>query len=361
MTEKKIETLKKSPSKNDSEQENTMKKKSLKKLSPLLITATLTSVSALLLGLYSINQTIQLTNVLSNLKTQNHNNQEKIIRTLDKNLADQANDFTEKLTQERKENERHLTDLNKNILSLNNHKNGDDLTWRLKKVAYFLDMAQMTLHWEKTPNASIELLTSADGLLKEMNEPNVTQLRETIGHEIMQLKGIENIDLTGLLSQLNALKLQITHLPIKNITGKNNPISQVNESPTEKKPLWSKTLNQSIETLSKIIIIRKHETNYQPLLSNQEKIFIMQELKINLKQTEFFLVRQKQALYLATLSELQKNIELYFDTDSQLTQSILTSIAELKMKKITVTLPKLNKSYQALLQLIENNKAGAHA
>lgn len=312
--------------------------------------------ATLVLGCYNI---IQLKTVSSNLQqaqNQNSTQQKSLIAQLQTQLDSQEQAQAANLSTMKEAYSQQISVLEHSIKELNNNKAGNDQTWKLQKTAYLLSMAQLTLHWEKKPNAAIELLSSADNLVKSLNSPQFIGLRHSISNEIVSLKSLPKIDTMGLLTQLNALSHQINNLPLKKPTTQQAPaestLANVSTSPTS--PAWKKALNASIETLSKLIVIRKHHQTYTPLLSQEGKSLVVRQVQLGFKQAEWAVLNQSIEPYLFSLEKIQKALQTYFDTTSASTQSTLAMVDNLMKENISLKLPNVERSYQQVMDIIKS-------
>ncbi|PYD07244.1 hypothetical protein DND62_30985, partial [Pseudomonas syringae pv. pisi] len=139
--------------------------------------------------------------------------------------------------------------------------------WLLLKARYYLELAQINVHWSDNFNTSVALLQQADALLKGMNIPKIFTIRQTIAKEIVQLKSISVVDITGILSQLDAAQAAINNLSIQSVVDQQEVLNHITKSEESGKTGWRNRLQDSVNFLEKLVVIRRHNENIQPLIS----------------------------------------------------------------------------------------------
>tara|TARA_B110000879_G_scaffold151332_1_gene195977 strand:+ start:30 stop:1172 length:1143 start_codon:yes stop_codon:yes gene_type:complete len=345
----------------------TKDKEQKRSTSPIGFVAALSSLAALALGIYSVNKIVSIETRMQTARVHHNQSRQQILSHLEAKLQTQENQFHHKITEVETEQTKRMALMNVSLTELNKNTRGDDQSWKLQKTAYLLGMAQLTLHWEKTPTSSIELLTAADRLLKGLNNPQLIGLRQSISNELLSLKSIPKLDTVGLLGQLAAMSQQVDKLPIKKPIDKQAVELTVKESPipNETASAWKKALNITLNNLSKIIVIRKHSEPYQPIISNEEQQLITRQMQLNFKQAQWALLNQKADIYQFSLKQIQQGLNTYFDDKASQTQSMLSSVSTLMQEKITPHLPVIDRSYQQLMAIINTlntpNKKGVNA
>ena len=324
-------------------------------ISPLLILTALTSITAIAIGIYNINQNLTLSDNVNKQNIERRETAVKRLNNFEQNILKKQNDLSQQINIDLKLQQQKISQVNKDILDLTKSKRGDDQTWKLQRAAYLISMAQLTLHWDKNTPPAISLLSSADKLISSLNNPQFIGIRQSLSNEITSLKTVEPIDITGILAKLNSISTQVDNLPLKqitkNITPKNEPLTK----PTSK---WQQALDKSLVMFSKIIIIRRHNIDFKPLISKQDKQLLISQLKLNIRQTQWALIHQKKKVYQSNLKQIQLTLKEYFDLNASSNQIILQSIVELDKIKISQTMPNINRSYEQLMELIklQNNQ-----
>ncbi len=342
----------------DVKNKNPIKKNNLinSAVSPLLVITAISSMAAIGLGLYNTNQSLNLSRDLDTQNIKNRAMTVKILSDFEQNILNKQNILSQQLEQNIKLQQEKISLVNKEILTITKKNRGDDQTWKLQKAAYLISMAQLTLNWDKTTLPAISLLQSADLLVKSLNNPQFIGVRQSINNEVTSLEAVRQIDTTGILAKLGSLSLAIEKLPLKKaIKKQTNNVKNKELDKTQSK--WQQVLDKSLAKLSSVIIIRRHNINFKPLISKQDKQLIIRQLQLSLKQAQWALIHHQQQVYKFNLTQIDSSLNEYFDLNATATKAVMTSIIDLNEQNISPTLPNINRSYLQIMEIInlQNN------
>ena len=152
------------------------------------------------------------------------------------------------------------------------------------------------------------------------------------------------------------LSHQIDTLPLKKPVAASKKDVSSQSSPYSSEPqtqsTWRRALNASLETLSKLIVIRKHEQSYTPLLSREDKSPVVRQILLGFKQAEWSVLNQSQDTYQFSLKSIEKSLHTYFDDTSDKTKSVLSQVQTLMNQHVFQKLPSIDRSYQQVMELI---------
>ncbi|ASQ45049.1 uroporphyrinogen-III C-methyltransferase [Legionella clemsonensis] len=221
--------------------------------------------------------------------------------------------------------------------------------WNLLKARYYLELAQINAHWSNDQQTSIALLKQADALLSSLSEQPVFTVRQAIAQEITQLQATPRVDIAGLLSQLDAAERNLSNLPLKQPLGKTQ-----NKAEAKKKTSWREHLQQSLNSLGDLIVIRRHDEAIEPLLSPLQQSLLEEVIRLNLAEAQWALLHNNPKVYQIALTKSINTIKRAFDEKAPATQTIIHQLETLQQQKLDVAKPTLDKALPLLNQLIEN-------
>lgn len=306
------------------------------------------------LGIYNVIELRKVSTELQSAQNQHVTTQKSVLNELQSQLQAQQNQSNQLLALQ-ESNKQKFAMMAHELKQLSENSKGNEQTWKLQKTAYLLSMAQLTLHWEREPAPAIDLLSAADTLLKSLDSPLFIGVRQTINNEIIALKALPKLDTVGLLNELNGLGQQIEPLPLKKPTTPDNAteinLSQ-NSNPDASLPAWKKGLNASLDALSKLIIIRKHQQPYTPLLSQEDKNVVIHQIQLNLRQAQWAVLNQSTELFQLSMNDIEQTLHTYFDDNADNTKSVLAMLDALKDKNISQKLPSIERSYEQIMDII---------
>src|SRR5690606_21247593 len=86
--------------------------------------------------------------------------------------------------------------------------------WLLAEAEYLLRLANQRVLIEHSPSSADGLLTQADEILKNLDDPDLFSLRQAIAKDLASLRLIKEVDHEGLYFSIKALTEQIELLSL---------------------------------------------------------------------------------------------------------------------------------------------------
>lgn len=313
--------------------------------SPFLLITFFMTLFALGISLYALWQNRQShEDTLTLVNTLQSTNQE-LINT-------KINSYRSELAAIRKEGE----SLKDNVSAIANKQNQDENSWQLIKAQHLIEIAALSLYWEKNVHPAMGLLQAADKLVQGLNDPHYTPLRQVLSDEIMALKAIPEVDTVGLLSQLDTLANTISSLPLSTdkIAPDNTPLlSTLTETPQAG---WRQTLDKSLDQLSKLVVIRYRKESITPILSPADRQLLIDQIQLSLQQAEWAIIQKDKALYTLSIEQAIKLVSKHYKTEEKSVSTLLNSLASLQKEDIAPTLPDINQSKTMIDKLVKQSK-----
>ncbi|HAT1883938.1 TPA: uroporphyrinogen-III C-methyltransferase [Legionella pneumophila] len=328
---------------------------SSKYLSLIISLTLLLAVLAIIASIYSIqlekqfqnHQLIEnkkLTEELGRIKAE-QNTVQKLIDNNANNLQQIQSDLTNK-----------MDSLNKELQTAMKQKLYQNNDWLLLKARYYLELAQMNVHWSDNFNTSVALLQQADDLLKGMSIPKIFIIRQTIAKEIAQLKSISVVDITGILSQLDAAQTAINNLSIQSVVDQQEALNPVPTSGESGKTGWRSRLQDSVNFLEKLVVIRRHNENIQPLISPLYESAIKENIRLNLQEAQWAILNNNPTIYQLALNQAITNLKRAFNESSHNTAVLIKQLSTLQNVKLTQEKPVVGQAIPLINQMIDNKE-----
>ncbi|AMP88713.1 uroporphyrinogen-III C-methyltransferase [Legionella pneumophila] len=326
-----------------------------KYLSLIISVTLLLAVLAIITSIYSIqldkqfqnHQRIEnkkLTDELGRIKA----DQEAVQKLIDNN-ANHLRQIQSNLTNK-------MDSLNKELQTAMKQKLYQNNDWLLLKARYYLELAQINVHWSDNFNTSVALLQQADDLLKGMNIPKVFTIRQTIAKEIAQLKSISVVDITGILSQLDASQAAINNLSIPSLVQQQEVPNHIATSDESGKTGWRSRLQDSVNFLEKLVVIRRHNENMQPLISPLYESAIKESIRLNLQEAQWAVLNNNSAVYQFALNQAITNLKRVFNASSHNTAVLVKQLHDLQNIKLTQEKPVVGQAIPLINQMIDNKE-----
>lgn len=239
--------------------------------------------------------------------------------------------------------------------------------WLLAEVEYLLRLANQRVLMEQTPNGALQLLRSADKILRETDDVSIYDIRKAVAADIAALEAVPQLDIEGVFLRLGALNAQIDQLQVIPLTEQHKLpelLDQVNSE--EFASSWSADIKEAWATLSdkasKLIVIQDRSEPVEPLLSPQQSYYLQQNLHLMLEQAQLSLLQRKPKSYLSSLTKAQEWVGTYFEQNHSNTQALLKALKDLEQVEVAPQMPDISGSLTALksyLQAMRKLKEGA--
>lgn len=245
------------------------------------------------------------------------------------------------------------TRLTRSIQQVSAQQKTNRKDWLLAEVEYLLRLANQRVLMEQTATGALQLLKSADKILKETDDVSIYEVRKSLANDIAALEAVPKLDIEGVFLKLNALNLQVRNLRVIPISEQYQLPELLEEvTPEVITESWSAELKASwskaVDKLGSLIIIKHHDQPIEPLMSPDQAYYLQQNLHLMLEQAQLSLLQHKQASYDSSLEKAYNWIDTYFEKKDSVTQSLLQNISELKDVKVITKMPDISGSLRAL-------------
>ena len=139
-----------------------------------------------------------------------------------------------------------------------------------------------------------------------------------------------------------------------------DPISKAHEAnadlaETKKVTSWKELPAAIWRDLKTLIVIRDHEQPVGPLLSPQQRFFLVENLRLQLEQARLAMLTGQADVYQERIQTAMDWIKRHFDKDAIITKSTLETLQQLSHAAIAPELPDISAAYQALQKYRNNN------
>jgi uroporphyrin-3 C-methyltransferase len=251
--------------------------------------------------------------------------------------------------------EERINDFNKELKSVNQQMGTQDQDWLLLKARYFLELAQINAQWSNNPNelSTINLLEQADTLLTQINTPELFKIRQTIAKELLQLKANPNLDIPGLLSQLDAIQSGITTLTML----VPNPPSNASEEQTETTDYsWKKNVQKSLNQLSRLVIIKQNDEEIKTLSSPLYESILKESIRLNIQEAQWAILNDNATAYQFALKQALSTLKRGFNEHLSNTTALINQLTDLQKINITSEKNLVGQGLPLLNQLIKQKQ-----
>jgi len=228
--------------------------------------------------------------------------------------------------------------------------------WALTEVEQVLLLASQQLQIAGNVSNALAALQVADQKLQRLDRPEFVPLRRAIGRDIDRLKAVPFVDVPGLSLRLDQAIVSVDALPP---ALEERLPAPAEESPPKDEPAWRRFLREAWADLRGLVRIENLDRPEAPLLTPPQQYFLRENLKLRLLAARFDLLFRDQANFRADLSAADAWLKKYFDTRAKSVQALQTLLKELRKTDMTIELPALAGSLDAVrvLQLQREKRA----
>ncbi|MEP7731272.1 uroporphyrinogen-III C-methyltransferase [Marinomonas primoryensis] len=224
--------------------------------------------------------------------------------------------------------------------------------WKLAEAEYLIRLANQRLLLESDNIGAATLLSNADDILNELEDPIVFTTRKALAKDIQALKSISPFDLEGAYLKLNALYDSVQTLPQR------EP-SKEWQANTTAKPTTSTTnqLTSALESfwqsLRSLIVINYNHKPIKALLPPAEYQELITGLQLQLEIAQVALIKGEPVIYQTALSRVANATTAHFETQSNRVISFLASLTTLQQLNPSPDLPLPRESLIAMKFLMK--------
>jgi len=286
-----------------------------------------------------------------------YNQSRSQINTLSSQVAQteqQIKQQTEQVVSEQSQQSQQIKTIQKQLSRIHNNTKED---WKLAEAEYLVRLANQRILLESDVKGAIGLLSSADSILAELQDPMFFAARKAIAKDIQALKSTRHFDLQGRYLQLDALYDQVSQLPQREPSKAWQQDHQASNTEPQSQKITDKVtgvLSQLWQSLKSLVIINYDHTPIKTLLPPTEYQQLVTGLQLQLDVAQVAMVKGESKIYQNALSRVAKAVTEHFDTKSQQVIAFLASITSLQQVNPAPDLPQPNDSLEAMKTLMKN-------
>lgn len=248
-----------------------------------------------------------------------------------------------------------ITSLQKQLQSAMTQQMYQNQDWLLLKARYTLELAELNNFWSTDYKSTIALLQNADDLLKQNNEPKVLAIRQAIAKEIGLINATPKLDITGLISQLDALQLSISKLQMSMPNEKSSAQEQKNDE--QESSSWRNRMHDSAQLFGKLVVIRRNNEQIKPLMSPLYESILKESISLRLQEAQWAVLNNNSEVYQAALNQSVAQLKLHFADNKQSMTDLLEQLQSLQEIKLVASKPAIGEALTLLNQLIDRKEA----
>ena len=239
-----------------------------------------------------------------------------------------------------------------------------DEQWLYAEAEHLLRLANQKLQLEKDSNSAALLVSSADALLRDIQQAPVLALRQILAEDLRALRAVAEPDIAGAYMRIAALSDAVEGLSLVSSL-RDAYEAQLGNSATAASVTGSVSsaengvLDAGLALLGSIFVWREWDQTPAEMLPPQQDYYIKQNLRLLLEQSQLALLMRQESLFHDTLRRSQTWLSQYQLEDSVQGRMMWQEIDKLMLMKLQPELPDISASLRLLQQA--GSDAGADA
>ncbi len=221
----------------------------------------------------------------------------------------------------------------------------DRQDWALAQAEYLERLANQSLLMGREAQAALDLLRSADEVLRSIDDPALYAARAALGRDIASLREIAGFDVEGIYVRLAALAGRIPTLTLLQRTlppafgaGTEAPPAAVDQR------WWSRIT----ALLERLVVVRHRNESARPLLPLAEESQLRMMLRLGIEQAKLALLATEPRIYRDALGEVRALAADTLASGDGATRAFIAELDALAAIDIAPALPDISGSLHAL-------------
>jgi len=218
--------------------------------------------------------------------------------------------------------------------------------WTISQVEQLLIIASQQLQLAGNIKPALLAMQTADSRLQDLDKPQIIQLRKVLGKDIQRLQALPNVDTVGLSLKLEGLIEAAAKLPL---ASQHHPKPEdTATAPDYSNNPWRHLVQEIWQDMKRMVRIERVDHPEAPLLAPDQAYFLRENLKLRLLSARIALLQHDEFSYRSDLRIAAAWIKGNFDTGDSATQTALATLDQLLASAITLQLPDINASLNAV-------------
>ena len=232
--------------------------------------------------------------------------------------------------------------------------------WHLAEVEYLLRLANQRLLTVNDVTGALELMTSAEQILGQLDDYALFPVREALAEDIAVLKATAILNQESIWLRLQAIADLIPDLVILDDNHIANVATALKPGPTatnEINPPAESTWQETIKAMlldtwhrftSLFRINTQREQPIEVLLTPEQDQLIRQKMLMLIEQSKLALITGQPLIYQNSLKQTSDWLNRYFMLGGEASNELARELADLEGLSITPKMPNIHRSLDAL-------------
>lgn len=215
----------------------------------------------------------------------------------------------------------------------------------MAEVEQILAIASQQLQLAGNVKAALLALQTVDSRLKQIDKPQVIQLRKVIARDLQKLQALPSVDIVGMSLKLESLVDAADKIPL---ASERHPRTSSNLAPDWDSSPWHRLAQEIWQDIKALVRIERMDRPEAPLLPPEQAYFLRENYKLRLLAARIALLQHDEATYRNDLHTAELWLKRYFDIRDAAAQNALNTLKQLSADDISIELPDISESLNAV-------------
>ncbi len=216
----------------------------------------------------------------------------------------------------------------------------------LAEAEVLLRFAQQRLVLARDTTTAIELFQEADTLLRNIDDPAIASVRETLAGEVAQLQAAPVVDVPSLFVQLSAQASRIENFSVVSASA-DQGVAVLAAEATDDNGWWS-SVKQS---LGEYFVVTRSTGQVLPQLDAGEQFQLRALVQLHVEQAKLALLRAEPELYQSALDDALATAKRWLRSDDGSVDDFVAALEALRDTPIVTDIPAADQTLAALRAL----------
>lgn len=227
-----------------------------------------------------------------------------------------------------------------------------DARWLNAEAAYLMRLATQKLSLENNPQASLQLLQSVEGLLRDQLEPLARTAHQNLLQDIAALQSAQVPDRFELAQRVSELASALDDVSVSGALQASymQGLAVVREQTqsVSSEQGWTAAL---VNLFRSIFVWRQTDSNPLEFLPADQQSLIKLQLRLQLEQARLAVVQADQRLFEDALQQVAAGLQRYFMQDSEAATRLHDNVQALAVERVQGEWPDLSTTRALVEQL----------
>jgi uroporphyrin-III C-methyltransferase len=214
--------------------------------------------------------------------------------------------------------------------------------------------AEQQLQLSANVKAALIAVQEAESRLQR---PAFANLKKRLAQDIARLRALPNIDLPAMTMRLDGVISAVDNMPLAQDARVQPQPAAAPAEPAES--AWTRFWREVWQETKRLVRIENAGRQELPLLSPTQAFFLRENLKLRLLSARIDLLTRDEASFRRELKTSQEWLKRYFDVKSEGVDQALAALQKLSASSITVEMPDLGGSLEAVRNYRVSHERGA--